>query len=85
MFPTFFLNFICGDRKAISFGVAYMVCDDKKSEYAESFPNAHGVTKWGLDYGYVTGEWWRGDPRARWWEYCMYDWKNRYNYSHYML
>jgi hypothetical protein len=44
-------------------------------------PNAHGVTKWGLDHGYVTGEWWRGDTRARWWEYCMYDWKNRYNYS----
>ena len=45
------------------------------------FPDAHGVTKWGLNHGYVTGEWWRGDPRARWWEYCMYDWKNRYNYS----
>ena len=45
------------------------------------YPNAHGVTKWGLDHGYVTGEWWRGDIGARWWEYCMYDWKNRYNFS----
>ena len=45
------------------------------------FPNAHGVTKWGLANGYVTGEWWRGGYRALWWEYCMYDWKNRYNYS----
>jgi hypothetical protein len=42
-------------------------------------PNALGVTKWGLDNGYVTGEWWRGD--AGWWEYCMYDWQNRYNAS----
>lgn len=44
-------------------------------------PNALGVTNWGLKNGYVTGEWWRGDLRARWWEYCMYDWQNRYNDS----
>lgn len=42
-------------------------------------PNALGATKWGLEHGFVTGEWWRGD--SRWWEYCMYDWQNRYNYS----
>lgn len=43
------------------------------------YPNAIGATKWGLQNGYVTGEWWRKD--SGWWEYCMYDWKNRYNYS----
>lgn len=43
------------------------------------YPNALGATKWGLENGYVTGEWWRKD--CKWWEYCMYDWKNRYNYS----
>ena len=43
------------------------------------YQNATGATKWGLKNGYVTGEWWRGD--AHWWEYCMYDWQNRYNYS----
>ena len=42
-------------------------------------PNALGATRWGLDNGYVTGEWWRKDEG--WWEYCMYDWKNRYNFS----
>ena len=42
-------------------------------------PNALGVTEWGLKNGYVTGEWWRGDQG--WWEYCMYDWQNRYNDS----
>lgn len=41
--------------------------------------NALSATRWGLTNGYVTGEWWRSD--ARWWEYCMYDWQNRYNYS----
>lgn len=45
------------------------------------YPNALGVTDWGLRNGYVTGEWWRGDSRAGWWEYCMYDWQNRYNDS----
>ena len=44
-------------------------------------PDALGVTDWGLKNGYVTGEWWRGDYRAGWWEYCMYDWQNRYNDS----
>lgn len=44
-------------------------------------PNALGVTDWGLKNKYVTGEWWRGDNRAGWWEYCMYDWQNRYNDS----
>lgn len=43
------------------------------------YPNALGATKWGLQKGYVTGEWWRKD--TGWWEYCMYDWQNRYNYS----
>lgn len=43
------------------------------------YPNAIGATDWGLKHGYVTGEWWRDD--ADWWEYCMYDWQNRYNDS----
>lgn len=43
------------------------------------YPNAFDVTRWGLENGYVTGEWWRDD--RSWWEYCMYDWKNRYNFS----
>lgn len=42
-------------------------------------PDAHVVTDWGLKNGYTTGLWWRGD--CHWWEYCMYDWQNRYNFS----
>lgn len=41
--------------------------------------NALEATDWGLKNGYVAGEWWR--PDSGWWEYCMYDWQNRYNYS----
>lgn len=43
------------------------------------YANAVGATRWGLQNGYVTGEWWRKD--TGWWEYCMYDWQNRYNDS----
>lgn len=43
--------------------------------------DAHAATQWGLQHGYVTGEWWRGGRGARWWEYCLYDWQNRYNFS----
>lgn len=42
-------------------------------------PDATDATRWGLKHGYTTGEWWRSDEG--WWEYCMYDWKNRYNES----
>lgn len=42
-------------------------------------PNATIATQWGLEHGFTTGEWWRKD--AGWWEYCMYDWQNRYNES----
>lgn len=42
-------------------------------------PNALCVTDWGIKNGYTTGEWWRAD--ASWWEYCMYDWQNKYNES----
>lgn len=41
--------------------------------------NAHLATEWGLKHGYTTGEWWRNGKN--WWEYCMYDRKNRYNHS----
>lgn len=45
-------------------------------------PNALGATEWGLNHGYTTGEWWRRlNEDEGWWEYCMYDWQNRYNSS----
>lgn len=41
--------------------------------------NAHDVSKWGITHGYTTGEWWRDYPG--WWEFCLFDRQNRYNYS----
>ena len=42
-------------------------------------PGARAVSNWGLNNGYVCGEWWRAD--GPWWEICMYDRQNRYNES----
>lgn len=41
--------------------------------------DAHEVSKWGITNGYITGEWWRNNPG--WWEFCLFDRQNRYNYS----
>lgn len=60
--------------KIIDIGMA-----PKEVYYQCGSPNAFKATEWGLNHGYTTGEWWRGDEK--WWEYCMYDWQNRYNSS----
>lgn len=41
--------------------------------------NAHEISRWGIMNGYTSGEWWR--EGCNWWEICLYDRKNRYNYS----
>ena len=46
---------------------------------AAGHPGAKAVSNWGLNHGYVCGEWWRAD--GPWWEICMYDRQNRYNES----
>lgn len=49
--------------------------------YQAGYPNAKAVSNWGLNNGYVSGEWWRSDRNTNWWEICMYDRQNRYNDS----
>lgn len=36
------------------------------------------LNRFGAKHGYTTGEWW--NPVGGYWEFCMFDWKNRYNY-----
>ena len=48
---------------------------------AAGHPDAKAVSNWGLNHGYVSGEWWRSDRNTNWWEICLYDRKNRYNES----
>ena len=35
------------------------------------------LNQFGLKHNYTTGEWW--NPRG-YWEYCLFDWQNRYNH-----
>lgn len=50
--------------------------------YVYSNAGANGrpavLNKYAEDNGYTTGEWW--NQRGGYWEYCMFDWKNRYNH-----
>ena len=36
------------------------------------------INKYAERHGYVTGEWW--NYNHDYWEYCMFDWQNRYNH-----
>jgi hypothetical protein len=36
------------------------------------------MTSFAMNHHYVTGEWWNAPHR--YWEYCMFDWQNRYNH-----
>lgn len=44
----------------------------------------HIITKYGLEHGYTTVEWWReqipGRQNGDWWEYCLLDHGNYYNH-----
>ena len=42
------------------------------------FNNTKDITAWGLNNGYVAGEWCH---EGGYWEYCLYDFQNRYNHS----
>ena len=64
----------------VSFGKVIDLAMSTRDVYNQcGTPNATGVSRWGLNHGYTTGEWWR--PDEHWWEYCMFDRGNRYNYS----
>lgn len=43
------------------------------------FEDTTVITHWGLKNKYVTGERW--NESGGYWEYCMYDYQNRYNHS----
>ena len=46
---------------------------------AGQYGNPAVLNKYGEKEGYTTGEWW--NERGGYWEYCMFDWQNRYNHS----
>lgn len=46
--------------------------------YAGQYGNPSKLNAYAQQHGYTTGEWW--NPRGRYWEFCLFDWKNRYNH-----
>ncbi|MBQ9254810.1 MAG: SH3 domain-containing protein [Bacteroidales bacterium] len=40
--------------------------------------NHNIITSYGLNNNFVSGEWW--NVQHDYWEYCMYDWQNKYNH-----
>jgi len=50
-----------------------------RSAGAPNAPGTSQISNWGLNHGYVTGEWWRDGKD--WWEICLYDRRHRYNES----
>jgi len=45
---------------------------------AGAYGNPAVLNKYAEKEGYTTGEWW--NQRGRYWEYCLFDWQNRYNH-----
>lgn len=50
------------------------------SVFAAAGGNGHPPTlnRYGMQHHYTTGEWW--NDRGGYWEYCLFDWRNRYNH-----
>ena len=46
--------------------------------YSGQYGNPSKLNAYAQQHGYTTGEWW--NPRGRYWEFCLFDWKNRYNH-----
>lgn len=45
---------------------------------AGQYGNPKRLNAYASQHGYTTGEWWNG--RGGYWEYCLFDWKDKYNH-----
>ena len=58
--------------------INYALAPDYVYRNAGQFGNPAVLNAYGEKNGHTTGEWWNGG--GGYWEYCMFDWKNRYNH-----
>lgn len=58
--------------------INYALAPQYVYENAGGSRNPAVLNKYGMKHGYVTGEWW--NDGGGYWEYCMFDWQNRYNH-----
>ena len=60
--------------KILNYRLAPSYIHDNTGPYG----NHSVINQYAVNNGYVSGEWW--NYKHSYWEYCMFDWKNRYNY-----
>lgn len=62
----------------ISYGriISYNLAPYSVSSNTGRYGNHAQINNWSMNQGYTTGEWWNGAN----WEYCLFDWQNRYNH-----
>lgn len=56
----------------------YSLAPDYVYRNTGQFGNTAELNKYAGKHGYTTGEWW--NARAGYWEFCLFDWQNRYNH-----
>lgn len=56
----------------------YRLAPSQIHDNAGPYGNHAVINKYAEKNGYTTGEWW--NYNHDYWEYCMFDWQNRYNY-----
>ena len=56
----------------------YRLAPDEVHDNTGPLGNHAVINRYAERHGYVTGEWW--NYNHDYWEYCMFDWQNRYNH-----
>ena len=65
-------------RVSLGFILNYNLAPKKILNNTGPYGDPAVINKYCDSHSYTTGEWW--NKRAGYWEYCMLDWQNRYNY-----
>ena len=58
--------------------INYALAPKNVYNQAGQYGNHSVLNDYGAKHGYTTGEWW--NDSGCYWEYCMFDWQNRYNH-----
>lgn len=56
----------------------YSLAPDYVYRNAGQYGDSAELNKYANKHGYTTGEWW--NSRGGYWEFCLFDWQNRYNH-----
>lgn len=65
-------------RVSLGRTINYALAPEYVYDQAGQYGKHSELNKYGEEHGYTTGEWW--NEGGGYWEYCMFDWQNRYNH-----